>query len=161
MRIAPMTLFVASSLGAFLLTQAGVSTAAYRQWSAAGCASANGTVLYATPAGVYHNAASNVDIMCDAPDDTTYMKSNATGVNIYGYDGSTADSVTAYTCVSYRYASGGNCGWGTLTPAAFTGEFEMPVSTSAWQTYPNDIAYVGINLPRYGYGRVRGFRMSL
>ena len=102
-----------------------------------------------------------VDVMCDVADDTTYMKSNALGVNVYGNDGSNLDSVTAYTCVSFRFASGGSCGWGSVTGPSYTGEFEMPVSTSSWQMYPMEIAYMGVNLPRYGYGRIRGFRMAL
>ena len=162
MRIAPMALFVASSLGAFLLAQAGISTAAFRQWSTASCASSNASVvLIRDSTGMYQNSSAPVDAVCDVQDDTTYMKSSATMVNVYGYDGTTSDLIAAYACVTYRSGSGGTCGFGSVTGGPYTGNFDMPVFTNAWQAYPNDIAYIGVNIPRYGYGRVRGFRMTL
>lgn len=160
MRLSPVTLFAASSVGAFLLTTAGVSSAYYRQWTSATCAASNGSALYVDAAGVYQNTAAAFDIVCDTPDDSTYMKNTAVALNVYGYDGSSTDSITAYACVTYRNSNGGYCGFGAVTGPSYVGNFDLPLSPSAWQLYPSEIAYVSVNLPRYGYGRVRGFRAT-
>lgn len=162
MRIASMTLFVASSLGAFLLMQTGISTAAYRQWTTGSCQSSNASVRTIVDSqGMWQNSSTAIDVVCDVPDDTTYPKSTAVALNVYGFDSTTTDAVTVYACVTYRFGSGGTCGFGATTGPSFYGQFDMPLSTSTWATYTNDIAYIGVNLPRYGYGRIRGFRMTL
>ncbi len=93
-------------------------------------------------------------MVCPIADDGYLHKGDLSGAFVDVYDGTTAASVDARTCVSYAYVLGGSCGPAAASNLAGTGMNSLWVDISAWQINPWDYGYVLVNLPPAQSGRV-------
>lgn len=86
---------------------------------------------------------------CPVPDDNPSARfSNATGLTVSVYDSSTTAYQRAQACVTYYGSLGGSCGSfaSSGTSAAATGNYSISPSRSSWTTYPDEYAYVYVEL---------------
>jgi hypothetical protein len=103
--------------------------------------------------------------LCPIPDDDRFPKTSIRTINVHGYDGSTAASVTVAACYSDAFVTGGACGNGATSSLAGTGDYGLgavpPAAPNNWVA--SDFGYIYVYIPaKQGASRstLRGYYTS-
>jgi hypothetical protein len=127
----------------------------YRQQAGSFCLPITSTYqdLRSNTGAIGNGGAAAMRMVCPILDDSALSKASLYGAYIDVYDGTSAASTDARSCITYGYTLGGSCGPATVSSAPGMGVSALYLNIAVWQSNPSDYGYILVNLPPAQSGR--------